>query len=99
MEVAPETIVISGLPKMYYRGIIQSTGAALNGARQKEHERAQFQSEGKTYYFKWTSRTMATGIKVTPEDTSAGAKEMTKLHLSKPPDDKDAAKPGTKWGR
>jgi hypothetical protein len=33
---------------------------------------------------------MATGIKVTPEDPSVGAKEMSKLHLSAPPDDKEA---------
>jgi hypothetical protein len=96
-EVAPGTVVISGLPKMYYGGIIQSTGAALAEARKKENERARFEAEaGKTYYFKWTSGAMATGIKVTPEDPSVGAKEMSKLHLSKPPDDKDAAKPETK---
>ena len=69
MEVAPGTVVISRLPKMYYGGIIQSTGAALNEARKKENERAQFEAEaGKTYYFKWTSGAMATGIKVTSED-------------------------------
>jgi hypothetical protein len=34
---------------------------------------------------------MATMIKVTPEDPSVGAKEMSKLHLSKPPDDTDAS--------
>jgi hypothetical protein len=96
-EVAPGTVVISGLPKMYYGGVIQSTGAALAEARKKENERARFEAEaGKTYYFKWTSGAMATGIKVTPEDPSVGAKEMSKLHLSKPPDDKDAAKPETK---
>jgi hypothetical protein len=96
-EVAPGTVVISGLPKMYYGGIIQSTGAALAEARKKENERARFDAEaGKTYYFKWTSGAMATGIKVTPEDPSVGAKEMSKLHLSKPPDDKDAVKPETK---
>jgi hypothetical protein len=90
MEVAPGTVVISGLPKMYYGGIIQSTGAALNEARKKENERARFEAEaGKTYYFKWTSGAMATGIKVTPEDPAVGAKEMSKLHLSKPPDDKE----------
>ena len=96
-EVAPGTVVISGLPKMYYGGIIQSTGAALAEARKKENERARFEAEaGKTYYFKWTSGAMATGIKVTAEDPAVGAKEMSKLHLSKPVDDKDAAKPETK---
>ncbi len=39
---------------------------------------------------------MATGIKVTPEDPGVGAKEIRKLHLSKPVDDKEEAKPGTK---
>ena len=97
MEVPPGTVVIAGLPKMYYGGIIQSTGAALNQSRQKENERARFEAEaGKTYYFKWTSGAMATGIKVTPVDSSVGAREMSKLHPSKPPDDKDAAKPETK---
>jgi hypothetical protein len=96
-EVPPGTVVISGLPKMYYGSAIMSAGAALNQARQKENERARFEAEaGKTYYFKWTSGTMATMIKVTPVDPSVGAKEMSKLHLSKPPDDKDAPKPETK---
>ena len=97
MEVVPGTVVISGLPKMYYGSAIMSAGAALNQARQKENERARFEAEaGKTYYLKWTSGTMATMIKVTPVDPSVGAKEMSKLHLSKPPDDKDEAKPETK---
>jgi hypothetical protein len=97
MEVSPGTVVIAGLPKMYYGGIIQSVGAAANDARKKEHERARVEAEaGKTYYFKWTAGTMATGIKVTPVDPSVGAKEMSKLHLSKPPEDKDAAKPEAK---
>jgi len=98
-EVPPGTVVIAGLPKMYYGGVIQSTGAALNEARKKENERARFEAEaGRTYYFKWTSGAMATGIKVTPEDPSVGAKEMSKLHLSAPVEDKgtapaDSAKP------
>jgi hypothetical protein len=99
MEVPSGTVVIAGLPKMYYGGIIQSTGAALAEARKKENERARFEAEaGKTYYFKWTSGAMATGIKVTPVDPSVGAKEMSKLHLSKPPDDAEASKAETKPG-
>lgn len=87
-EVPAGTVVIAGLPKMYYGSIIQSAGAALAEARKEENERARFEAEaGKTYYFKWSSGTMATGIKVTPVDPSVGAKEMSKLHLSKPPDD------------
>jgi hypothetical protein len=38
---------------------------------------------------------MATGIKVTPVDPSVGAKEMSKLHLSTPPDDTNAPNPQT----
>ena len=97
LEVAPGTVAIYGLPKMYYGGIIQSTGAAINQAHQKDHERARFEAEaGKTYYFKWTAGAMGSGIKVTPMDPGQGAKEMSKLHLSKPVDEKDAAKPESK---
>jgi len=95
LEVPPGTVVISGLPKEYYGSVIMSAGAALNQARQKENERARFEAEaGKTYFFKWTAGPMATGIKVTPEDPGVGAKEIRKLHLSKPVDDKEE-KPGT----
>jgi len=95
--VPPGTVVISGLPKMYYGSAVMSAGAALNQARQKENERARFEAQaGKTYYFKWTSGTMATMIKVTPVEPEVGAKEIRKLHLSKPPDDKDEAQPTTK---
>jgi hypothetical protein len=97
MEVPPGTVVISGLPKEYYGGITMSVAAAANQARQKENERARLEAEaGKTYYFKWTAGPMATGIKVTPEDPGVGAKEIRKLHLSKPVDDEEEAKPGTK---
>ncbi|MDR3775108.1 MAG: DUF2846 domain-containing protein [Terracidiphilus sp.] len=93
LEVPAGTVVIAGLPKMYYGSLIMSAGAALNDARKKENERARFEAEaGQTYYFKWTAGTMATMIKVTPVDPSAGAKEMSKLHLSKPPDETDASK-------
>jgi len=96
-EVAPGTVVIAGLPKMYYGSVVMSAGAALNDARKKENERVRFEAEaGKAYYYKWTAGTMATMIKVTPEDPAVGAKEISKLHLSKPPDDKDSAKPETK---
>ena len=97
MEVPPGTVVISGLPKEYYGSAIMSIGAAANQARQKENERARFEAEaGQTYYFKWTSGPMATGIKVEPVDSEKGAKEIRKLHLSKPVDDKDEAKPEIK---
>jgi hypothetical protein len=94
-EVEPGTVVISGFPKEYYGSVVMSAMAAANQARQKEHERARFDAEaGKTYFFKWTAGAAATGIKVTPEDPDKGAKEIRKLHLSKPPDDKEEAKPG-----
>ena len=97
MEVPPGTVVISGLPKEYYGSVVMSIGAAANEARAKENERARFEAEaGKTYYFKWTSGPMATGIKVEPVDVGKGAKEISKLHLSAPVDDKEEAKPGTK---
>jgi hypothetical protein len=98
LEVPAGTVVISGLPKMYYGSAVMSARAALNQARQKENERARFEAEaGKTYYLKWTAGAMATGIKVTPEDPAVGAKEMSKLHLSKPPeDDKDKDKQESK---
>jgi hypothetical protein len=94
MEVPAGTAVISGLPKEYYGGVVMSAAAAANQARQKENERARFEAEaGKTYYFKWTSGPMATGIKVEPVDAGKGAKEISKLHLSAPVDDKEEAKP------
>jgi len=97
MEVPPGTVVVSGLPKMYYGTAVMSAGAALNDARKKENERARFEAEaGKTYYYKWTAGAMATGIKVTLEDASVGAKEMSKLHLSKAPEVKDSEKPESK---
>jgi hypothetical protein len=96
-EAAPGTVVVSGLPKMYYGSVIQSAGAALNDARKKENERARFEAEaGKTYYMKWTAGAMATGIKVTPVDEVTGSREMSKLHPSKPPEDKDNEKQETK---
>jgi hypothetical protein len=92
LEVAPGNAVVTGMPEMYYGGIIQSTGAALSEARRKENERIRLDvAANQTYYLKWTSGTMATGIKVALMDPGVGAKEMSKLHPSKPveqPDDK-----------
>ncbi len=94
MEVSPGTVVVSGLPDMYFGGITQSVGAALAEARKKENERIRFEAEaGKTYFLKWTAEPMGAGIKVTPVDDATGAKEMSKLHLSKPPEAKDGEKP------
>ena len=92
-ETDPGTVVISGLTKMYYGSVIMSAGAALNDARKKENERIRFEAEaGKAYYLKWTAGTMATNVKVTPVDAATGAKEVGKLHVSKPPEAKDAEK-------
>lgn len=97
MEVSPGTVVVTGLPDMYYGGIIQSTGAALSEARKKENERIRFEAEaGKTYFLKWTAEPMGTGIKVTPMDEATGAKEMSKLHLSKQPEEQESMKPEAK---
>jgi hypothetical protein len=92
-ETVPGTVIISGLTNMYYGSIIQSAGAALNDATKKENERIRFEAEaGKTYYFKWTADPMATGVKVKLMDAAVGAKEMSKLHPSKPPEAKDDEK-------
>lgn len=62
-------------------------------ATKKVNIRAWFEAEaGKTYYFKWTAGAMATGIKVTPVDAAEGAREIGKLHPSKPPEAKDEEK-------
>jgi hypothetical protein len=92
-ETQPGTVVVSGLPKMYYGGVIQSTGAALNEATKKENERIRIEAEAsKTYYMKWTSEAMATGIKVTQVDEATGTREIKKLHVSKPAEEKDSDK-------
>jgi len=84
-EVNPGNVVVTGLPEMYTVDIFTAAGAAVNDATRKENERIRFTAEpGKAYYLKWTSGTMATGIKVTTMDPVVGAKEMSKLHLSKP---------------
>jgi len=84
-EVGPGTVVVTGLPEMYTVDIFTAAGSAVNDATRKENERIRFEAEaGKTYYLKWTSGTMATGIKVTQMDPAVGAKEMSKLHLAKP---------------
>jgi len=92
-EVAPGTVVISGLPKMYYGGVTQSVGAALAEARKKENERARIEVEaGKSYYLKWSSEAMGANIKLVLQDSSVGAKEMSKLHPSEPPEQADEKK-------
>jgi len=84
-EVDPGTVVVTGLPEMYTVDIFTAAGAAVNDATKKMNERIRIEVEaGKTYYLKWTSSTMATAIKVTLMDPEVGAREMSKLHLSKP---------------
>jgi hypothetical protein len=90
VEAPPGTVVVSGTSKMYYGpSVIMSSAAAITDAQKKENERIRFEAEaGKTYYMRWTSGMFATGVKVTPVDEATGAKEMSKLHVSKPPEAK-----------
>ena len=85
VEVDPGTVVVTGMAKMYYGpSVIMSTAAAVNQTR-GQAERIRVQAlEGKTYYMKWSSGMFASGIKVVLVDPGTGAKEMHKLHPSKP---------------
>jgi hypothetical protein len=84
-EVEPGTVVVTGMAKMYYGpSVIMSSAAAVNQTRgQAERIRLQALS-GKIYYMRWSSGMFASGIKVTMIDPGTGAKEMHKLHPSKP---------------
>ncbi len=85
VEVDPGTVVVTGMAKMYYGpSIIMSSAAAVNQTR-GQAERIRLQAiEGKIYYMKWSSGMFASGIKVVMVDPGTGAKEMHKLHPSKP---------------
>jgi len=94
MEVDPGTVVVTGLPEMYSVDLFTAASAAVNDVTRKENERIRFQAEaGKIYYLKWTASTMGTGIKVAQMDPAVGAKEMSKLHLSKPVEQPSDKKP------
>jgi hypothetical protein len=84
-EVDPGTVVVTGMAKMYYGpSVIMSSAAAVNQTR-GHAERIRLQAlAGKIYYMKWSSGMFASGIKVTMIDPGTGAKEMHKLHPSKP---------------
>jgi len=84
-EVDPGTVVVTGMAKMYYGpSIIMSSAAAVNQTR-GQAERIRVQAvEGKIYYMKWSSGMFASGIKVVAIDPETGAKEVHKLHPSKP---------------
>ena len=84
-EVDPGTVVVKGMAKMYYGlSIIMSSAAAVNQTR-GQAERIRVQAiEGKIYYMKWSSGVFGSGIKVVLMDPETGAKEMHKLHPSKP---------------
>ena len=84
-EVDPGTVVVTGMAKMYYGpSIIMSSAAAVNQTR-GQAERIRVQAvEGKIYYMKWNSGMFASGIKVILMDPGTGAREMRKLHPSKP---------------
>jgi hypothetical protein len=99
-EVKPGTVVVDGMARMYYGpSVIMSSAAAANQTR-GQAERIRLEAEpGKIYYMKWSSGMFASGIKVKLMDSDTGAKEMSKLHPSKPADtgedksdNKDAAK-------
>ena len=84
-EVEPGTVVVAGMAKMYYGpSVIMSSAAAVNQTR-GEAERTRLHAiEGKIYYMKWSSGMFASGIKVVMVDPGTGAKEMRRLHPSKP---------------
>ena len=92
-EEAPGPVVVTGIAKMYYAGgVIVSSAAAVNQTRGQE-ERIRLEAEaGKIYYMKWTSGMFGSGIKVEMMDPGVGAKEMSKLHPTKVPDEKEEAK-------
>ena len=48
-EVLPGTVVISGLPKMYYRRRRHAAGSAINAATRKENERIRFEADGRQH--------------------------------------------------
>jgi hypothetical protein len=85
VEVDPGTVVVAGAARMYYGpSIIMSTAAGVNQTRDLT-ERLRLQAlEGKIYYMKWSSGMFASGIKVVLVDPGTGAKEVHKLHPSKP---------------
>ncbi len=85
VEVLPGTVVVAGAARMYYGpSIIMSSAAGVNQARGVT-ERTRVEAEaGKIYYMKWSSGMFASDIKVKLMATEAGAKEMRKLHPSKP---------------
>ena len=84
-EVVPGTAIVTGMARMYYGpSVIMSTAAAVNQTR-GQAERMRFEAEaGKIYYMKWTSGMFGSGIKVQMMDPKDGAREMQKLHPSKP---------------
>jgi hypothetical protein len=99
-EVTPGTAIVTGAARMYYGpSVIMSSAAAANQAR-GQAERIRVEAEaGKIYFMRWTSGMFASGIKVKLMDAATGAKEMSKLHPSKPGDtgeDKSDNKDATK---
>jgi hypothetical protein len=84
-EVDPGRVVVTGMAKMYYGpSVIMSSAAAINQTR-GQAERIHFDAEaGKIYYMKWSSGMFATDIKIKAMDPETSAREMRKLHPSKP---------------
>jgi hypothetical protein len=85
VEVDPGRVIVTGMAKMYYGpSIIMSSAAAVNQTR-GQAERTRFEAEpNRIYYLKWSSGMFASDIKVKAMDPKTGAKEMSKLHPSKP---------------
>ncbi len=96
MEVDPGSVSVTGNTATYTVDVFTAAATAAHDATKKENERIHFDAEaGKTYYLKWTSDPMGTGVKVTMEDPEKGARELSKLKLSDPVKQPDnASKPG-----
>ena len=85
VEVEPGRVIVTGMAKMYYGpSIIMSSAAAVNQTR-GQAERIRFEAEpDRIYYLKWSSGMFASDIKVKMIEPGTGAKEMHKLHPTKP---------------
>jgi len=85
VEVEPGRVIVTGAARMYYGpSVIMSSAAAVNQAR-GQSERIRVEAEpDRIYYMKWTSGMFASDIKVQLMDAKVAAKDMHKLHPSKP---------------
>jgi hypothetical protein len=94
MEVDPGKVVVSGTTAMYTVDVFTAVADAAHDATKKENERIHFDAEaGMTYYLKWSSEPMGTGVKVAMMDPKKAAKEVSKLHLTDAVKQPESAKP------